>query len=367
MKGIYINSVVVWNAFWSHGHQLAMALAKDQQVLFFESVRLTENAQSGLYEKSSYKVPVRISILRQARKFTRVNLAYLLYSQYVSLKSLFTNRKQFGFFLSYNFLDVAGTLFARMLGKKTIFLFIDEYDTLTRWPHMTPVFRLFLIANLKWSHAVVCTAKKLCERAEKYNRNVHYLPNAVDGSLVPGKSQHSDSKDRPVIGYVGSLGSWVEVEVFVKLAKDFPSCTIEVLGDGARFQELVTAKEHGKLENLVLRGHVSHDDIGVHLSRFDMALIPFFRNTITDSVSPIKLFEYWRFGIPVIARLTHELEGFVDSLLLYETYEQCNAHVQHLLDHPDEARRLGEVGKKLVETTYNWEHYRQVFRDTILR
>lgn len=363
MRDIYLNTAVVWNAFWSHGHQVATTLAKDRRVLFFENARITGNPHSGLFEKAAKPVPENVEVLRQRRVFAGVTLRYLVLNQAASLRAVWKNRKRFGTYLTYNFVDVAGLLLAKVLGKRTVFLYIDEYDVLTSWPRMKPAFGILLDLHLRWSDVVVCTAKRLCERARTRNANVVYLPNAVDATLVPAAKA---ANARPVIGYVGSLGSWVDVEAFARLARDFPDCDVEVVGDGARMPELRALKEDGGIANLRIHGHAEREQVAAHLGRFDLAVIPFFRNAVTDSVSPIKLFEYWRFALPVVARRTYELEGFEGSLVLYEDYAGCADAVRRLLANPAEAARLGEAGRKLVETTYNWERYREVFRDSIL-
>jgi glycosyltransferase involved in cell wall biosynthesis len=72
---------------------------------------------------------------------------------------------------------------------------------------------------------------------------------------------------------------------------------------------------------------------------------------------PIKLFEYMSAGLPVIASdfpLWREMAGdcsiFVDPL---EPQEIADAMVW-IMDHPDEAERLGRKGRELVEGTFNW-------------
>lgn len=73
----------------------------------------------------------------------------------------------------------------------------------------------------------------------------------------------------------------------------------------------------------------------------------------------IKVFEYMSMGIPVIlSRSTYNQEmagryGFglcVDP----ENAEEFAAAVQYLLDHPEEARQMGENGRRAVKEEFNW-------------
>jgi hypothetical protein len=72
---------------------------------------------------------------------------------------------------------------------------------------------------------------------------------------------------------------------------------------------------------------------------------------------PIKLFEYMSAGLPVIASdfpLWRDMAGecslFVDPL---DPQSIADAMVW-ILDHPDEAERLGMKGRELVEKRFNW-------------
>lgn len=73
----------------------------------------------------------------------------------------------------------------------------------------------------------------------------------------------------------------------------------------------------------------------------------------------IKVFEYMSMGLPVILSASAynkkmvERYGFglcVDP----ENVEEFVGAIQYLLDHPEEARRMGENGRKAVKEEFNW-------------
>jgi hypothetical protein len=365
-EGLYINSVVTWNGFWSHAHQFARTMAAFYPVMFFTTARVSDNPHSGLYERNRYAVPEGVRIVQPQHVSARMDLGYLLYNQWFSLRSIIANRSRYHAYASYNFLDLLGLITARLLGKKTVFMFIDEYDVLTRWPSLGWLFRIFIALDCRCAHVVVCTAQTLCERARRYNKHVQYLPNAVDSSLVQTSGTRKPPGARWTIGYVGSLGSWVDGELIVKLAHTFPEHQFTIVGDGAGLPSLIAAQKTRGLANLTLPGHVSHDALKPYLESFDLALIPFIRNTITDSVSPIKLFEYWTYSLPVVARETRELAQFAEQLFLYTTHEECVAHIRSCIADLHMAAAHGSAGNELVRTRYNWQNYGHLFRDTIL-
>jgi len=75
---------------------------------------------------------------------------------------------------------------------------------------------------------------------------------------------------------------------------------------------------------------------------------------------PIKLFEYMAAGIPVVASdfpgWREIVEGNHCGLTVNPLDPRSIAEkVDYLLEHPAEARRMGENGRRAVERQYNWE------------
>lgn len=106
---------------------------------------------------------------------------------------------------------------------------------------------------------------------------------------------------------------------------------------------------------------VDHKKIPEFLNKADAGIVCLhpIPNYLTSL--PIKLFEYMLAGLPVIASnfpLWKEIiEGnncgiCVDPLDPKEIAEA----IKYLIDHPDEARQMGENGRKAVLEKYNWEN-----------
>lgn len=75
---------------------------------------------------------------------------------------------------------------------------------------------------------------------------------------------------------------------------------------------------------------------------------------------PNKLFDYMHLGLPVIASDFPEIRKIVneaDCGILVDPTDvgAITASMAYLIDNPDEARRLGENGRRAVEEQYNWK------------
>ena len=105
----------------------------------------------------------------------------------------------------------------------------------------------------------------------------------------------------------------------------------------------------GYLTPLEVYGHLKKVAIGV-------ATLHPQENYLTNL--PVKAFEYMTCSLPMImSDFPYWREVFEGAAIFVdpENPEAIATAVQYLLDHPDEARRLGETGRLLVEKRYSWE------------
>jgi glycosyltransferase involved in cell wall biosynthesis len=109
-----------------------------------------------------------------------------------------------------------------------------------------------------------------------------------------------------------------------------------------------------------LCGSVPADTVPDVLAGAAVGWIPFQRTPNNARAVPLKLLEYMAAGLPVVAS---DL-GFLGQIVRREGCgllvppDEPEAHAQalaHLLTHPDEARALGERGRRAVEARYTWE------------
>jgi len=83
---------------------------------------------------------------------------------------------------------------------------------------------------------------------------------------------------------------------------------------------------------------------------------------------PNKLFEYMAAGLPVIASDFHLWKGIVEGNRCGLCVNPLDPNdiaqaIEYLIDHPDEARRMGENGRRAVEEKYSWESEARVLLD----
>jgi hypothetical protein len=75
------------------------------------------------------------------------------------------------------------------------------------------------------------------------------------------------------------------------------------------------------------------------LAQCDAAMIPFLRTDLTMATNPIKLYEYFSQGLPVVSTRLPEVELYGDLVYLADGPREFSAQVARAVGENDAARR----------------------------
>ncbi|MDD2372689.1 MAG: glycosyltransferase, partial [Syntrophomonadaceae bacterium] len=204
---------------------------------------------------------------------------------------------------------------------------------------------------------VFCTARGLYESKKRFCREIHLSPNAAntehfrkaDLAETP-IAPELDNLPRPVLGFVGAIKEWIDLELMAALADSFPQGSVVMVGPvGAN----VDVSELMKRPNVHLLGHRNRELLPTYLKGFDVCLNPFRQNTLTSTVSPLKFYEYLASGKPIASVPMPEImsfnglvefgtgkEGFTAAVrrALQDTPEKKTARLQKAQENSWESR-----------------------------
>ena len=200
----------------------------------------------------------------------------------------------------YNFNGVG----AYPAAVRTVYDWIDDLQVF-------PYERAFLEANhtraLHEATIVASVARKLHEEALRVRGDALYLPNGVeyehfsdrhavrpdDPDLAPILRDH-----KPVAGYYGALAKWFDYDLLAELAGRRPDWNFLLIGP--MYDDSLTRSDLLKQSNVLWLGPRPYESLPGYLQLFDVAMIPFQINEITLATSPLKLYEYFAAGKPVV-------------------------------------------------------------------
>jgi glycosyltransferase involved in cell wall biosynthesis len=189
---------------------------------------------------------------------------------------------------------------------------------------------------------------------ELLNENVAQYPylkdksilvrNAVDESWLSrsdaDRKGSAGNVSEIIVGYVGALDFWFDIEAIEKAARAHPNWKFLLIGrvEDRRILRL------SKLPNIVFVGEVPHSELHKYMSMFRVALIPFLRNDLTIGTNPIKLYEYFSYGLPVVSTALPEMEEYKALLYLYDQPGQFTGQLEKAVAEKDSFLKQSRIG-----------------------
>jgi glycosyltransferase involved in cell wall biosynthesis len=176
-----------------------------------------------------------------------------------------------------------------------------------------PYDRQFMETNhrraLEEATVVASVARRLHEQALLTRPDALYLPNGVDDHhfadekiLLPEDPDLRSLLEagRPVAGYYGAFAEWFNYELLAQLAALRPDWNFLLIGQPYDLSMRQRGESMLKQPNVHWIGPRKYEVLPAYLRLFDVAMIPFVINDITLATSPLKLYEYFAGGKPVI-------------------------------------------------------------------
>jgi glycosyltransferase involved in cell wall biosynthesis len=163
--------------------------------------------------------------------------------------------------------------------------------------------------------AVIVCSERLFQKKRPLAPNLHLIPNGVhvdhydrvlDRNLP--KPPETASWRKPVLGYTGTVHpSRVDVDLIVKTARSFPDGCVALVGPD--FLPPSDAARLDALGNVHRVPPVPYSRIPDYMRAFDVCIVPHRTTAFTESLNPIKLWEYLAAGKPIASTM---VPGFRD-------------------------------------------------------
>lgn len=213
---------------------------------------------------------------------------------------------------------------------------------------------------------VVFSARRLWDvhvgkRPELARRSL-VVRNGVEESWVQGFEQPA-STDEVVIGYAGALDYWFDDEALREAARRYPAWKFVLLG---RVEDERLRRTLGGLQNVRFAGEVPHGELRERLEEFTVGVIPFLRNELTLGANPIKLYEYFSRGLPVVSADLPEVAAYGGLVYLYRSPQEFAAQLERAVAETGGEQRQRRRAVAAQETwTKRTEALREAFRSLL--
>ncbi len=156
--------------------------------------------------------------------------------------------------------------------------------------------------------AIVATSDVLYKEVKFLNNNIRAIlvENGVDirhysnikskkAIAIEPEIQQAVKQGKRIIGYFGAIAPWLWDEILVDLADARPDLFILLIGPIYGNKKCLVSRK-----NILYTGSKNYNLLPHYAQLFDVSIIPFRLGEIARTTSPLKLFEYFQIGKPVV-------------------------------------------------------------------
>ena len=229
----------------------------------------------------------------------------------------------------------------------------DWIDDLSVFPHDPGMLRRNHARAVRAADVVASVARKLHDQLTPSRPDAVYLPNAAEfdrfarPAVRPRDPELHEllTHSSAVAGYYGALAAWFDYPLLKAVAGLLPDWGFVLIGPD--YDGSIHTAGLDECHNIKWVGPRDYVSLPGYLQLFDVAIIPFAINEITLATSPLKLFEYFSGGVPVVTTPMPECVAFPEVRIAATAAEFAAAleAARAAGRSPEFRTRLQEVGR----------------------
>jgi len=267
-----------------------------------------------------------------------------------------------------------GILLKLLTRSKVIYDVHEDYPKMIRVKYWIPkplrylaafLFERIEVRGARALDAIVTVNEVIARRFRRSSVEVVKNYPVLQFSREFARPRAIDTSTRIRLVYVGAF-SWDrglrEIIQAVDLINEGLDVELELIGrfkEHSLLRELRTIAERCKAQVKIINW-VPYEKVWKFLRRADIGLMCLHPVGDYTYSLPVKLFEYMAAGLPIIASNFPLWENFFKAHNCGLTVDPLNPEeiaraIEYLINHPDEARQMGENGRRAVLEKYNWE------------
>jgi glycosyltransferase involved in cell wall biosynthesis len=247
-------------------------------------------------------------------------------------------------------------LLGRVPNVASIYYCLDDY---AEWPGVSramiePVER----AMLAQVDGVVATAAALVVSKRPRSGRIYHLPQGVNyerfATPQPAPPDIAELP-RPRIGFAGTLDERCDPALMRAVAEAHPDGSVVFVG------AVEVSDRPLRLPNVHFLGRRKYEEVAAYVQAFDVGVVPYRRNAVTEAVDPLKLLEYLAAGIPVVTTALPEAAKYADVVSIAH---EGRAFVDLVRDAASAPAAL-RTARQAVARAHTWHSRAQRFYEIV--
>ncbi len=216
---------------------------------------------------------------------------------------------------------------------------------------------------LSEAKVVLASSGSLRDDIISFRKDTLLVPNAVfpedfaihENTAVPDDLSGILGQKKPLIGYYGIFSKWkIDYELILYCAQKLPRVNFILIGPAVSFDRSLSEYEWEKISNIYFPGEKKYQTLPSYSRHFDVAILPLIVNEVTNAISPVKLFEYFAMGLPVVSTNIAECRKY-QAVNIAKDHEDFVKQIQKALPLKKDAEYQRLLQKELAVNT--WGHH----------
>lgn len=256
----------------------------------------------------------------------------------------------------------------KKLGKKVIFdahedfpmqILSKHYLPKTIKPFLSKILSSYEKRVAKKLDGIVTATPFIRRKFESYKgSNVVDIKNfPLNEEIIINPKNIQEKKDNSIC-YVGGISEARGIYELVESLKLIKDVNLELAGGFVSNEFHEKTKTSLGWQKVNYHGFVNRDEVLKIFKKSKIGMVTLYKTPNIINSLPIKLFEYMAAGLPVIISNIPYWEEFVIGScgisVNPKSPDEISKAINYLIENKDEAKKMGENGRKAVMEKYNW-------------
>jgi len=217
--------------------------------------------------------------------------------------------------------------------------------------------------TLSAADLVFANCDSLAEAMQGFaNEPIHVVPNGAERFNDYPKSPKPDALKKikgPIVGYVGNLRDRIDWTLLHEIVPAMPDVSFVFFGPSS---DNPNADSLAKYDNVHVPGVVAYDDLAFHLKAFDVGIVPHLNNQLTARMNPLKVYNYFAAGLPIVSSEVANLENLGSVLTTATTADEFVSGIRNAIANKVDTRT--DQWRSTMDTIA-WENRVKAILDTM--
>lgn len=345
-----------WEGMWRNRHQLMSRLAEHNRVFYIEpqSYEVRKAGVGGGRKKWISKKGKHLYIFHGPvfpKILLKIKLRRFLSVVWKLLLKLTLIRMRFSCPIVWvSHPDMLG-LAKWFSGKVLVYHIVDEYKAYLNVGNQGRRQQIEEREEklLRMADIVIVVSQELYQSKKELNENIYIVRNAVD-YIAFTKASTSDRHPpadisvipKPIIGYTGLISARLDLNALLFLAANFPDGNMVLIGDVKERNCEDIIKKLKEKKNVHFLGMKDVSEIPYYIKEFDVGIIPYMFNEETKNADPLKLYEYFAMGKPVVTTKFPAANEYRHVIKIADSPTEVLQHIKFYLTSEETKDRMEE-------------------------